>query len=169
METEKDLNIYSEKVVTVGQAIDVLLKGRSVDLTVVDDRDEIDKFNSADIGATLLPQTELGDVSEYHAGRAEIWFIPGKYLRINVLEFLLEKCQTDEERERVTIEYSLFTEHDLVILLQFFIYMVDHFRENNIMWGVGRGSSVASYVLYLIGVHRIDSIKYNLDLSEFFK
>ena len=31
-------------------------------------------------------------------------------------------------------------------------------RENNIVWGVGRGSPVASYVLFLIGVHRINSI-----------
>ena len=35
--------------------------------------------------------------------------------------------------------------------------------------GVGRGSSVASYILYLIGVHRIDSIKYNLDWKEFLR
>jgi DNA polymerase III alpha subunit len=37
------------------------------------------------------------------------------------------------------------------------------------VWGVGRGSSVASYVLFLIGVHRIDSMKYNLDYKEFLR
>jgi DNA polymerase III alpha subunit len=42
-------------------------------------------------------------------------------------------------------------------------------RDNNIVWGVGRGSSVASYVLYLLGIHKIDSIKYNLSPDEFFK
>jgi DNA polymerase III alpha subunit len=42
-------------------------------------------------------------------------------------------------------------------------------RENDIVWGVGRGSSVASYTLYLIGVHKIDSIKYELDINEFLK
>jgi DNA polymerase III alpha subunit len=49
------------------------------------------------------------------------------------------------------------------------IYLVDVMRENSVVWGVGRGSSVASYVLYLIGVHKIDSVKYNLDFKEFFK
>jgi len=49
------------------------------------------------------------------------------------------------------------------------IYLVDFMRENEIVWGVGRGSSVASYVLYLIGVHRIDSIKFGLDWREFLR
>jgi DNA polymerase III alpha subunit len=42
-------------------------------------------------------------------------------------------------------------------------------RKENIVWGVGRGSSVASYVLYLIGVHKIDSLYYNLDVEEFLR
>ena len=48
-------------------------------------------------------------------------------------------------------------------------YIVDTLRENGIIWGVGRGSSVASYVLFLIGVHKIDSVKYNIPIEEFFK
>jgi DNA polymerase III alpha subunit len=48
-------------------------------------------------------------------------------------------------------------------------YIVDTLRANNIVWGVGRGSSVASYVLHLIGVHKIDSIKYSIPIEEFFK
>ena len=49
------------------------------------------------------------------------------------------------------------------------IWISENMSENDIVWGVGRGSSVASYVLYLIGVHRIDSIKYNLDWREFLR
>ena len=54
-------------------------------------------------------------------------------------------------------------------VLQFLKYMVDTLRENNIVWGVGRGSSVASYVLYLLGVHKVNSIKYDLDPTEFLR
>lgn len=169
METKENLNIYSERVLNVDQALDVMLKGGSLDMATVDNLSEVEKFNIARLDQILLSPTKVGDVQEYHAGRSGIWFVPEKYLDINVLEFLLEKCDREEERTRVTLEYGLFEERNLVILLKFFIYMVDHFRENNIMWGVGRGSSVSSYVLYLIGVHRIDSIKYNLDLTEFFK
>jgi len=42
-------------------------------------------------------------------------------------------------------------------------------RKNNLVWGVGRGSSVSSYLLYLIGVHKVDSYKYRLDIKEFLK
>ena len=42
-------------------------------------------------------------------------------------------------------------------------------RENQLIWGVGRGSSTASYVLYLLGVHRIDSMYYDLDPEEFLR
>jgi DNA polymerase III alpha subunit len=54
-------------------------------------------------------------------------------------------------------------------LLFYLKYLVDTLRENKVVWGVGRGSSVASYVLYLIGIHKIDSIKYDLDITEFLK
>jgi DNA polymerase III alpha subunit len=48
-------------------------------------------------------------------------------------------------------------------------YVVDTLRANNVVWGVGRGSSVASYVLFIIGVHKIDSVKYDLDWREFLR
>jgi DNA polymerase III alpha subunit len=47
--------------------------------------------------------------------------------------------------------------------------MVDVMSEKSLVWGVGRGSSTASYVLYLIGVHSINSIKYDIPIEEFFK
>jgi DNA polymerase III alpha subunit len=42
-------------------------------------------------------------------------------------------------------------------------------RANNIVWGVGRGSSVASYVLFLIGIHKVDSLYYDLPIEEFLR
>ena len=47
--------------------------------------------------------------------------------------------------------------------------LVDVSKENNIVLGVGRGSSVASYILYLLGIHKVDSLAYNLDIKEFLK
>jgi len=46
---------------------------------------------------------------------------------------------------------------------------VNIFEENKVVWGTGRGSSCASYILYLIGIHQVDSVKYDLDLGEFFR
>ena len=49
------------------------------------------------------------------------------------------------------------------------IYIIETMRKHELVWGVGRGSSVASYVLYLLGVRKVDSLKYNLDIKEFLK
>ena len=57
----------------------------------------------------------------------------------------------------------------MMAVLKCMKYIVDTLREHNIVWGVGRGSSVASYVLHLLGVHKIDSIKYDIPIGEFFK
>jgi DNA polymerase III alpha subunit len=57
----------------------------------------------------------------------------------------------------------------MFILLKYLKYLVDTMRENNIVWGVGRGSSVASFVLFLLEVHRINSLYYDLSIDEFLK
>ena len=68
--------------------------------------------------------------------------------------------------EEVLAEYRA---RNMLDLLRWLKYFVDNCSKNNVVWGIGRGSSVASYVLYLIGVHNIDSIKYNLDWHEFLR
>jgi len=47
--------------------------------------------------------------------------------------------------------------------------LVERFKADNVVWGVGRGSSCASYILYLLEVHDIDPVKYNINFSEFSK
>jgi DNA polymerase III alpha subunit len=95
--------------------------------------------------------------------------MPEKYYKINILQWLLDKCQTDEERLRVQTEYDLFEKKKFIKVLQFLIYFVDTLRTNNVVWGVGRGSSVASFCLFLIGVHKINPLLYNLDHTEFLR
>lgn len=96
------------------------------------------------------------------------WFIPNEYQHMDIEEFLVNQCP-EENYERLIEEINLFKKHDMVDVLKAMKYIVDTLRENNIVWGVGRGSSVSSYCLYLIGIHKIDSIKYNLPITEFFK
>jgi len=75
----------------------------------------------------------------------------------------------DCETQRVKDEYSEFQRRKMVPLLRWLKYLVDTCRRNNIVWGVGRGSSVSSFVLFLIGVHKIDPIKYGLDWKDFLR
>lgn len=102
-----------------------------------------------------------------HKERQDNWFIPKEYQSLNIKEHLINLCKTEKEIERINYEISVFEKRDLLKLLQFIKYLVDIMRENNIVWGVGRGSSVCSYALYLLGIHKINSIKYDLNFDEF--
>jgi DNA polymerase III alpha subunit len=97
------------------------------------------------------------------------WFIPEKYRTMDIKQWLYQQCSTPETKQRVDQELMLFEKHHMMPVLNTMKYVVDTLRSNHIVWGVGRGSSVASYVLHIIGVHKIDSIKYNLPINEFFK
>lgn len=108
------------------------------------------------------------DPIEYHKSRQE-FLMPPEYKNIDLEKELLNLCNTDEERDRVQYEMKLFRKNDLVDVLKLLKYITDVMKKNEIVWGVGRGSSVASYVLYLIGIHKVNSIKYNLDIREFIR
>lgn len=96
------------------------------------------------------------------------WFIPKEYKDMDIEGFLIEHCPK-ENYNRLQLELDLYKKHNMIPVLKTMKYIVDTLRSNNIVWGVGRGSSVSSYVLYLIGIHKIDSVKYNLPIDEFFK
>ena len=96
------------------------------------------------------------------------WFIPNKYKQLDIEEFLVTQCP-EQNYPRLIEELALFKQNNMIPVLKTMKYVVDTLRDNNIVWGVGRGSSVSSYVLYLIGIHKIDSVKYALPIDEFFK
>jgi DNA polymerase III alpha subunit len=87
---------------------------------------------------------------------------------MDIEEFLVNQCP-EENYPRLVKELELYQKYDMVMVLKTIKYIVDTLRKHEVVWGVGRGSSVASYALYLIGVHKIDSVKYNLPIDEFFK
>lgn len=94
--------------------------------------------------------------------------MPDEYKNLDIEGFLVHVCPK-ENYQRLIDELQEFRERNMLELLCWLKYFVDTCRKNGILWGVGRGSSVSSYVLYLIGVHKIDPIKYNLDWREFLR
>jgi len=108
-------------------------------------------------------------VEEFDIILQQAWLMPDEYKLYDIVDWLYCECQTVEQKARVTEELTAFAERDMIMLLKWLKYFVDTCRANNVVWGVGRGSSVASYVLYLIGVHKIDSLKYKLDWHEFLR
>lgn len=95
--------------------------------------------------------------------------MPKEYMDMDIAQFVLDQCTTDAELQRAGKELLMFQERDMFVLLKYLKYLVDTMRQNNIVWGVGRGSSVASFVLFLLGVHRINSLYYDLSIEEFLK
>ena len=159
--------------------IDMIYTGHVDKCHVVlcDPSDDIDKFNEA-MRDQYLPELKQYipiDVEQKDFDNAlqSEWFMPDEYKDLNVFKYVLGKAETPCEeiphQERIWEELREYEARGMLDLLRYMIYLVDFMRENNIVWGVGRGSSVASYVLYLIGVHRIDSIQYDLDWREFLR
>jgi len=156
--------------------IDMIYSGHAdkVHVVLCDANDDVDKFNAAmeAQGFYKLQKYIPLDVDQktFDGVCQGEWFMPQEYKELDVYSFVMNKAGDDlAELERVEEELAQFRVRGMNNLLRYMVYLVDFMRENNIVWGVGRGSSVASYVLYLIGVHRIDSIKYNLDWREFLR
>jgi hypothetical protein len=108
-------------------------------------------------------------IEEFDQVQQAEWHMPEHYLNFDVAKWVLDQCNTDEELQRVGQELLMYQERDAFMLLRYMKYLVEVMRENGIVWGVGRGSSVSSFVLYKLGVHRINSLYYDLDPSEFLK
>jgi len=158
-----------------------------IHVVLCDESEDVDKFNHAaqENGLPELQKYIAIDTNktEFDSVCQSEWLMPEEYTKIDLSEYLIyrvaEELDIDPsevwkrshlpEVKRINEELEAYQEHDLLNLLRYMIYLVDFMRENKIVWGVGRGSSVASYVLYLIGVHRINSIQYQLDWREFLR
>jgi hypothetical protein len=108
-------------------------------------------------------------VPEWHAQQQSHWHMPDEYQQLDIAAYVLSLCDLPAELQRCGSELLLYQEKNLFDLLRYLKYLVDTMTQHHIIWGVGRGSSVASYVLYKLGVHRIDSMYYNLDIQEFLR
>ena len=173
MAAKTKTNEHGDVVFSEQETIDLLYNNPDFDISKLFFSDT-EQYNNA-IKQTGLDfplintAPERKSVEEFDTINIGNWHMPEKYYNIDVKQWLLEKTQTEEERDRVLIEYSLFEQKKFVKVLQFLIYFVDTLRANNIVWGVGRGSSVASFCLFLIGVHKINPLLYNLDITEFLR
>jgi hypothetical protein len=116
---------------------------------------------------TCWSQTDSQEVFDHV--QQSTWHMPQEYRQLDIAEHVLKLCATEAQLQRCGSELLQYQERGLFDLLRYLKYLVDVMKDNHVIWGVGRGSSVASYVLYLLGVHRIDSMYYELDPAEFLR
>ena len=158
---------FGRTVLTESKAIELLYSGKITNISSIYlDDDATNQFNNAveinkDNFDKIKNYTELNlSIEEFDKINQSSWFMPKEYKDMDIEGWILEQCSTDVEILRVEQELALFRQHNMINLLRFLKYLVDYMRSKQILWGLGRGSSVASYCLFLIGVHKVDSIKY---------
>ena len=165
---------YGQTYTTSNELCDLLYKNPTLDISLFQVEDSIEYNRSV---AELHAELDLLDsyhnisqsVEEFDSILQRNWRMPPEYKQLDIAAYVLGLCKEEHELQRVGEELILYQERNLFDLLRYLKYLVDTLRKNNVVWGVGRGSSVASYVLFLIGVHKIDAIYYNLDIDEFLK
>ena len=165
---------YGQTYTTSNELCDLLYKNPKLDISLFQVEDSIEYNRSV---AELHAELDLLDsyhsisqtVEEFDRVLQRNWRMPKEYKELDIAAYVLGLCKEEHELQRVGEELILYQERDLFDLLRYLKYLIDTLRKNNIVWGVGRGSSVASYVLFLIGVHKIDALYYQLDIEEFLK
>ena len=174
------LNNVGNPIFTTKDLIDEIYKGNlnKIHLANIEYNTDIDYLSYIEfikennLTDWPIPQPYFGEgrsKEEFDTYMRTNWYMPEDYKNLDIETYLLSLCITDKEKTRVKEELVLFKKYEMINLLKFLKYLVDFMRNHNILWGVGRGSSVASYSLYLLGVHKVDSIKYELDIAEFLK
>jgi DNA polymerase III alpha subunit len=170
-------NKFGELVFSETDICNLIMQGRDVDSLrhlVIDETVDLEELIAhVEQPESLLtwgvPCDASTSVSKFHSAQQSMWHMPQEYKRLDIAEHVLRLCKTEEELQRCGAELLLYQERGLFDLLRYLKYLVDVMTQNQVIWGVGRGSSVASYVLYLLGVHRINSMYYNLDIAEFLR
>ena len=171
------ISAYGQAILSEQDVVNGLYSGEITDLGTIFLEDpavctkilESVRKNADKVGFCKVFLKPTVTMEEWDRANQEQWFMPNEYKDFNIVEFLLDKTQNEEQYQRVVQELELYAQHNMIMVLKYLKYLVDTMRKNKIVWGVGRGSSVASYCLYLLGVHKVDSIKYELDIHEFLK
>ena len=167
-------NKFGELIFAETDVMDLVMQGRELSMLdgmIVDDSVDLARIPDSLDPVPQLQQQRFHTVSvpEWHAQQQDNWHMPKEYKQLDIAAHILGLCVSEAELQRCGEELLLYQERDLFDLLRYLKYLVDVMTKNNVIWGVGRGSSVASYVLYKLGVHRIDSMFYNLDVHEFLR
>ena len=169
-------NQYSEIILDETDLCDLLMQGQDITQMrcIVDPGVNVELAiqlleDPAQLALWTFPYDSDISVPDWDNLQQRNWHMPEKYKQLDIAAHVIAMCDTDEKLQRVGHELLLYQERSLFDLLRYLKYLVDVMHDNHVIWGVGRGSSVASYVLYLLGVHRIDSMYYDLDVGEFLR
>lgn len=152
------------------KAVDLLQRGvPAAKLAVTELTPDIIEFNR-------FVDKPLGLKQALSATFPAAWVLPDKYKQLDLAEHLIgladciEQDSLYERRlQRLVEEIDLYTKLGYHDLLRTLIYIIDELTRQQVVWGVGRGSSCSSYLLYLLGLHEVDAVKFDIPLSDFLR
>lgn len=147
--------------------VELLYQGKKGSLTV--DSSAIESYIQGCIELGQDPVFNAVPLSGTVEDNVKNWNMPDDIKQLDLDVYFATKVTNVEEAVRIAEELALYRQHRMEPMLRFMIHLVNVMKENNVVWGVGRGSSVSSYLLYLVGLHSINSVKYNLDIKEFIR
>ena len=166
-------SIHADGTVVCSQAalIELLYSGEDISGLFCDTPDDEQEWCAA---AKICDDSQSGPVHTTQPAFSDVdwranWLTPEPFASIDVLDWCISQCSTEQEIQRVKMEISEMQQRNMISLVRHLIYCVDIWRKSGIVWGVGRGSSVCSFVLFLVGINRINPLEYDLDLREWLK
>lgn len=137
---------------------------------------DIKQYNESSGYATPIEMWKDSGIDSGKGPKPETfeWTIPKKYLDMDVAELCItaleeKKLNTDLYIERLSWELLQMEAKDMHQFVRCLLYVTHRFKEEGVVWGVGRGSSCASLIMYLLGINKVDPVKYNIPAEEFFK
>lgn len=166
------LDKYSNPILNEQDLFDALYKGQTLSSEMfVEPNEDVKNLEKVLELKFWNPLDDYDiELEEYDSTLQTDWFMPDEYKTLDIEAWIWQQTPPwDPQHTRVQEELEAYKARNMLDLLRWLKFFVDTCSKEGVVWGIGRGSSVASYVLYLIGVHSIDSIKYNLDWQEFLR
>lgn len=153
-------------------AHELILLGLEPDQFIVaKPNEDVDLFNS--LSEIKIPQSHLGSCSFTHD-----WIMPQEYRALDLELFSYKKLEEyvskkhihdfKKYQDRLQLEIAEIERRQLGNIVRCVIFALDRMKESGSIWGVGRGSSCASLVFFLVGLHAVDPVLYNISHLEFF-
>lgn len=104
----------------------------------------------------------------------EIDFSPKVEQTEDDLDFLITTIQDsprykEQYDDRIEHELDFFWRSGNIRFLIKIHELINKFKEDNVVWGVGRGSGSSSLILYVLEVHDINPLEFDLNFSELSK
>lgn len=148
---------------------------RPSDLRVTELNEDVQSFNT-----NVVEADQLRLAADEPIAIPMEWQLPDSYKNLDVQERVFDEFfkrlpslkysaeQEDIAVRRLADEVNEVETRGMMDFMRTIVYVLDTFRSKDIVWGVGRGSSCACYILFVLGLHVVDCVRYEVPMNEFF-